>query len=725
MASTVKKISQNGEEDFADELKPGTELLHGQYTIEEFLNSGGFGITYLAKDSLDRRVVIKECFPGTLCRRSEARVGARSRAHQAEFKSVIKLFVQEAKSMAKLKHPNIVGVHQVFEDNDTAYMALDYIDGFDLLETLEEGGERLPPEEITQILRKILGAVEYLHNQNILHRDISPDNILVSKKNSEPLLIDFGAAREEVSKASRVLSALRVVKDGYSPQEFYVNGSKQGPSSDLYALAATFYHLIVGEMPPDSQTRLAALAAEEDDPYVPLEGRIEGYDAPFLAAIDKAMKVLPKDRIQSAKEWMEMISSGVRELRVGAAPSKPGDAMAKESEKSGSKKLLLTTALVVVAAGAGFAAWQNTQTDPVVTTPVISADASASEPVLAPVDVTDEPVETVDIVTQPATGDTVADVDSGVSAVAGSDNMAVTEAADDVKIAAIETNDAAAPSDDKVVTYAFDVSTDTLPAGSELDEAEQNALSAASADTSLPSPDALDIQAALNRLAGVEVTPAEPEVVAPVETGLAEDSAVAQEPEQPAEPLKPEIKVVSSVVLPFSDAGDSSTLITNVKEGAPVWMQPGQRISEVNSQPIKSFAEIDPVLRRLVDLNAKDTVTVAFSVVAFPGATPIQKTVDLKVLHDLVLSNGLKFRVVETEDGQTNTIVMAAPKVDGGMMAGDIVVSYLATDEQIGIDASLQEIMQREIAKDVVNYSFVVLRDGKKWITPFDLGESE
>jgi hypothetical protein len=364
MVSTVKQIDQiieqGGEDDFVDELKPGTELLHGQYVIEEFLNSGGFGITYLAKDSLDRRVVIKECFPNTLCRRSYARVGARSRAHQAEFKSVIDLFVQEAKSLAKLKHPNIVGVHQVFEDNDTAYMALDYIEGFDLLETLEDGGERLPPAEINKILRKILGAVDYLHGQNILHRDISPDNILIDKKTSEPLLIDFGAAREEVSKASRVLSALRVVKDGYSPQEFYVNGSKQGPSSDLYALGASFYHLITGEMPTDSQTRLAAMASDEDDPYVPLADRIEGYDKAFLAAIDKALNVLPKDRIQTAKEWMEMISGGVSALPT-ASKSAAASAKTKEDEpaKSGSKMLMMTTAILLVTAGGGYAVWKG------------------------------------------------------------------------------------------------------------------------------------------------------------------------------------------------------------------------------------------------------------------------------------------------------------------------------------------------------------------------------
>ncbi len=431
MVSTVKQIDQiieqGGEDDFVDELKPGTELLHGQYIIEEFLNSGGFGITYLAKDSLDRRVVIKECFPNTLCRRSYARVGARSRAHQAEFKSVIDLFVQEAKSLAKLDHPNIVGVHQVFEDNDTAYMALDYIEGFDLLETLEDGGERLPPAEINKILRKILGAVDYLHGQNILHRDISPDNILIDKKTSEPLLIDFGAAREEVSKASRVLSALRVVKDGYSPQEFYVNGSKQGPSSDLYALAASFYHLITGDMPTDSQTRLAALASDEDDPYVPLAGRIEGYDEAFLAAIDKALKVLPKDRIQTAKEWMEMISGGVSELPT-ASKSAAVSAKTKVGEptKSGSKMLLMTTAIILVTAGGGYAVWKGmapapaeivssapeesaavptigNEVEPAVDAPVIASVTDSEEPVAADTPeavaaISDTPEVTTDVV---------------------------------------------------------------------------------------------------------------------------------------------------------------------------------------------------------------------------------------------------------------------------------------------------------------------------------------
>ena len=288
--------------EFTDELKPGATLLQGQFVIEGFLNSGGFGMTYLAKDSLDRTVVIKECFPASFCCRSDNLVRARSRAHQSEFKSIVRLFMQEARRLSRLSHPNIVGVHQVFEDNDTAYMTLDYIDGQDLLDILEDGKRHLGQIELRDILLKILDAVGFIHDQNILHRDISPDNILLDRTGN-PILIDFGAAREKATQASRALSALLVVKDGYSPQEFYIAEGKQGPSSDLYALGATFYHLVTGSAPPNSQTRLAAIAAKEEDPYQALASQVTGFDPDFLAVIDKALNIFPKDRVQSAEEW--------------------------------------------------------------------------------------------------------------------------------------------------------------------------------------------------------------------------------------------------------------------------------------------------------------------------------------------------------------------------------------------------------------------------------------
>lgn len=302
------------EEEFAEELAPGTGLLHGQYVIERYLVHGGFGITYLARDSLDRPVVIKECFPGAICRRVDGRVQARSRRLEDQFSAILRHFIREAHRLSRLHHPDIVGVHQVFEERGTAYMALDYVEGSDLLTVLEEQPDRLAPETVTSILRRVLDAVGYIHEEGILHRDISPDNILLDGEDN-PTLVDFGAALEYAAHESRSVSALPAVKDGYSPQEFYLSDEPQCPASDLYSLGATFYHLIVGEAPPDSQQRLSAVATRGADPYVPLVSRAPWYDREFLAAIDRSLELFPDNRFQSARDWLAAIAGPARAER--------------------------------------------------------------------------------------------------------------------------------------------------------------------------------------------------------------------------------------------------------------------------------------------------------------------------------------------------------------------------------------------------------------------------
>ena len=210
---------------YGDELLPGTVLFHGQYRITRFINSGGFGITYLAKDSLDRDVVIKECFSSTFCRRSETRVRARSQSTRDHMARIVKSFLNEARALASLKHPNIVGVHQVFEDNDTAYMVLDYIRGHDLLEIIDEKKARLTPEQIVGIAAKLVSAIDYIHENGLLHRDISPDNIFITPE-GEPILIDFGAARDYLDSGNRSLSVM--LKPGYAPEEQYFARGQQG-----------------------------------------------------------------------------------------------------------------------------------------------------------------------------------------------------------------------------------------------------------------------------------------------------------------------------------------------------------------------------------------------------------------------------------------------------------------------------------------------------------------
>lgn len=336
-------------EAFADDLKPGTTLLDGQYTIEGFLNSGGFGITYLAKDKLGRTVVIKECFPNALARRTGTNVHARSRKHTGDLQSFVEGFLQEARRLADLVHPNIVGVHQVFEDNATTYMAIDFINGKDLHDILDSTDRAFTPGQVVILLKKMLRAVEFIHESGILHRDISPDNILIDQSGN-PILIDFGAASEQIVRATRVLTGRRVVKDGYSPQEFYLTGAEQWPSSDLYALGATFFHVVAGKVPPESQRRLAMVAEGSPDPYEPLAGRFAGYPPGFLEAIDQATRVMPRDRIQSATDWLEAIEEGERKAakRAGPADATPRPGNGPSRFFSANKGYFVGAGLVVV-----------------------------------------------------------------------------------------------------------------------------------------------------------------------------------------------------------------------------------------------------------------------------------------------------------------------------------------------------------------------------------------
>ncbi len=307
-------------EALGDGLPPGTTLCNGQYTVDTYLNSGGFGITYLARDSLGRRVVIKECFPNAICCRRGEDVRLRSQSYDMDFTRAVELFQKEARALAQLQHPNIVGVHQIFEANGTAYMALDFVEGSDLFDLLDRHPDALTPEALRELAVLLLQALSYVHRNGILHRDISPDNILLDTMGT-PVLIDFGAARQSATQASRVLSRVHTVKDGYSPQEFYIAGSAQSRSSDLYALAATFVHLIEGNPPPNSSLRLAAVAEQRPDPFRPLSGRFPQQDPRLLAAIDRCLNLFSKDRLQSADDWLDAMAGRRPSLLSPAAPA--------------------------------------------------------------------------------------------------------------------------------------------------------------------------------------------------------------------------------------------------------------------------------------------------------------------------------------------------------------------------------------------------------------------
>jgi serine/threonine protein kinase len=280
-------------------LPDGTELV-SDFRIKRVLGAGGFGITYLAEEiALARLVTIKEYFPAEFAARSTtSEASPRSRDCAEDYKWGLERFIEEAQTLARFVHPNIVRVYRYFRANNTGYMVLHFEEGGSFKAWLR-GLKRAPRQpELDRILKPLLEALETVHAGDFLHRDIAPDNIII-RKDGSPVLIDFGSARGEIATHSKTVSAL--VKPGYSPYEQYAtDGRRQGPWTDIYALGATLYHAVSGKRPPDAPSRVV------NDEYVPaLAAALSSYRSGFLAAIDKALRLEVGERPQSIAQWRD------------------------------------------------------------------------------------------------------------------------------------------------------------------------------------------------------------------------------------------------------------------------------------------------------------------------------------------------------------------------------------------------------------------------------------
>src|SRR5262245_33168206 len=288
-------------------LPEGTELV-GDYRIKRVLGAGGFGITYLADEqALGRLVTIKEYFPAEFAARRKYSAVPRSRDVTDDYQWGLDRFIEEAQTLARFDHPNVVRVHRYFRANDTAYMVLHFEEGGSFKAWLK-GLKRAPQQaELDKMIAPLLDALEIIHDANFLHRDIAPDNIMV-RKDGSPVLIDFGSARGAMASQSRTVSAL--VKPGYSPYEQYAtSGANQGPWTDIYAVGATLYHAVAGKRPPDAPSRVVS------DDYVPArEAALSSYRGTFLDAIDKALRLEIGERPQRIGEWRHAL------LAPAAAP---------------------------------------------------------------------------------------------------------------------------------------------------------------------------------------------------------------------------------------------------------------------------------------------------------------------------------------------------------------------------------------------------------------------
>ncbi len=234
-------------------LQPRT-LLKNQYIIGLPLGQGGFGVTYLGLDRwLQKKVAIKEYLPVALATRNIINSNIVPLKQQEDsFYQGIQFFIKEARNLAKFNHPNIVQVINFFEQNQTGYMVMEYLEGTPLANLLNQGNSPLSVNEALKIILPILDALAQVHAQHIYHRDISLQNILILTT-GEPILIDFGAARYIVGEYTRSLDL--VLKHGYSPLEQYSGKGRIGPWTDIYACGALLYLLITGQLPPAATDR--------------------------------------------------------------------------------------------------------------------------------------------------------------------------------------------------------------------------------------------------------------------------------------------------------------------------------------------------------------------------------------------------------------------------------------------------------------------------------------
>ena len=285
-------------------LKPGV-ILKERYKIEEVIGAGGFGITYRAWDPLlQSYVAIKEYYPSGIATRSadSSKVCVPVGQEQREYHRGRIRFLKEAQDVARFQsEPNIVSIYDYLEENDTAYMVMEYLHGCTLKQYIREHGGRLDTDHILHICLSVLDALAVVHKAGMIHRDISPENIFICEDLTVKL-IDFGAAKQVYLDGEQTMSV--VLKPGYAPPEQYAKKDKQGPWTDIYALGATLYFAATGEKPEESLGRVLEDTIKpvcEVNPEIPRA---------MSQVIMRAMSVKIEDRYQTVEAMREALLAG-------------------------------------------------------------------------------------------------------------------------------------------------------------------------------------------------------------------------------------------------------------------------------------------------------------------------------------------------------------------------------------------------------------------------------
>lgn len=294
---------------------PDGSILAGQYLVGNVIGQGGYGITYAALDvKKEKKVAIKEFFPESLVRRSSNGHSVRGRMADAEgdLEYGKSQFLLEARILAGMSgHPHIVQVKRYFEENSTAYFAMEYIDGISLQGYIRNHGGSISWPEVTSLMAPVMGALHTAHQNGIIHRDVSPDNIIITSSGTVKLL-DFGAARFSLGDRSKSFDVM--LKAGYAPVEQYSRHSRQGPFTDVYAVAASMYAAITGYLPPESIER-----DERDTIKTPSQMGI-ALPAGKEKVLMKGLAVYAKDRYQTMLEFGKAVLPRAEWKYFSAAP---------------------------------------------------------------------------------------------------------------------------------------------------------------------------------------------------------------------------------------------------------------------------------------------------------------------------------------------------------------------------------------------------------------------
>ena len=288
-------------------LQPGSMLIN-KYIVGKIIGMGGFGITYLAYDiSQDKKIAVKEFFPYGVVARANgyATVSAVSPDKSDTFKLGAEKFYNEAKLVSRFNgNPNIVSVYGFFYENGTVYFSMEYLKGHTLKDRIKNHGT-LNESQALYVIQSVVNALEAAHGSSVLHRDISPDNIIICD-NGDIKLIDFGAARQVIAEQSQTFSV--ILKPGFAPLEQYQKKGHQGPWTDIYSLGATVYYALTGEIPEDPMSRM-----DDDEVY---RSNKHNINSDFWNIISKATEL----RIENRYSDISQLKYDLDMIAIEAAP---------------------------------------------------------------------------------------------------------------------------------------------------------------------------------------------------------------------------------------------------------------------------------------------------------------------------------------------------------------------------------------------------------------------